>query len=482
MKKAGLFCTLTIALLTASVATAADLDALTDGLTADDASTRIEAARTLAKLGPDAAPAGDQLVAALGDEYWDVRKAAAKAVGGLGSAGEPLVDDVLAMVDSDVPGTRLAAAEALGRLGPHADKAVPELIETCKSSESNMTRAWMIWSVGQIGSTDPNAIGWLMSKARSRDPLMSSCAVYAMRDMGTEAIPALFKQLENTRDWRQARAVARAMGGMGEDAVEPTIQAMQSDRRYLPGHSVRIAAAIGKPAIPALIKLLGSEDRHVRKRAREALADMGRVVVDPLIEVLQNDKERRDDVLGVFAQMERRASPAADEIAKVLKTTDSDHIKRRAMVAVGEIGGPAATKSVLAEIIKVLKGDKDDLKDDAARALDRLGRAAKPVLGQMIALVPKVRGRTRADLIHAIGNQEEDASDAVDVLLAVLIADESSRVRQNAAWALGRIGAGAKSAMDELKKASTSDKSNRVKGRCLEALTRIKKDLARKEK
>ncbi len=468
-------------LLAVTVASAADPDALADALDAEDPSTRINAARSLAKLGPDAAPAGEQLVAALDDQYWDVRKAAAKAIGGMGSAGEPLVDDLLVLVDSDVPGTRLAATEALGRLGEHASQAVPDLIETCKLSQSNMTRVWMVWSVGQIGSTDPNTIDWLMGQARSRDDLMATCAVYAMRDMGTDAIPALFKQLENTRDWRQAQAVARAIGGMGKDALEPTIKAMQSDRRYLPSHTVRIAASIGKPAIRPLIELLGHDDRHVRERAREALADIGRPAIDPLVEVLQTDSERRDDVLGVFAEMEHKASPAADEIAKVLKTTESDHIKRRAMVALAEIGSSAATKGVLVEIIDVLKGDKDDLKDDAARALDRMDGAAKPVLGQMIALVPKVRGCTKADLIHAIGNQEEDASDAVDVLVTALTNDESSPVRQNAAWALGRIGAKAKPAMDELEKASTSDKSIRVKGRCLEALTRIRKDLARKE-
>jgi len=480
MKITGLGLILTI-LLAATVASAAYLDALADGLDAENPSTRIDAARSLAKLGPDAAPAGEQLVVALDDRYWDVRKAAAKAIGGLGSAGEPLVDDIVALVDSDVPGTRLAAVEALGRLGEPAAQAVPELIQTCKASQSNMTRAWMVWSVGQIGSTDPNTIDWLMDKARSKDDLMSISAVYAMRDMGADAIPALFKQLENTRDWRQAQAVARAMGEMGKDAIEPTIKAMQGDRRYLPGHTVRIAAAIGKPAIRPLIELLGHDDRHVRERAREALADIGRPAIDPLIEVLQTDSERRDDVLGVFAQMERKASPAADEIAKVLRTTESNHIKRRAMVALGEIGGSAATKGVLAEIIDVLKGDKDDLKDDAARALDRMDGAAKPVLGQMIALVPKVKGRAKADLIHAIGNQKEDASDAVGVLVTALTNDESSRVREKAAWALGRIGAKAKPAMDELKKASTSDKSSRVKGRCLESLTRIKKDLARKK-
>ncbi|MFP4139196.1 MAG: HEAT repeat domain-containing protein [Planctomycetota bacterium] len=66
--------------------------------------------------------------------------------------------------------------------------------------------------------------------------------------------------------------------------------------------------------------------------------------------------------------------------------------------------------------------------------------------------------------------------------LDALTNDESSRVREKAAWVLGRIGVDAKPALDELKKASTSDKSKRVKGRCLESLTRIKKDLAGKDK
>jgi HEAT repeat protein len=482
MRNAGILL-LPVVLLATGVAMGADVDALTDGLSAEDATTRIESARELAKLGPDAAQAGEQLVMALDDEYWDVRKAAAKAIGGLGSAGEPLVDDVLKKVESDVPGTRLAAAEALGRLGDPAGGAVPELIETARQTESNMTRAWLIWSVGRIGTTDPNAVDWLLKKARQRDGLISSCAVYAIRDMGVKAIPALFKQLENTRDWREVRAVARAVGGMGEDAVEPTIEAMQSDRRYLPGHTPRIAAAIGKPAIPALLKLLGSEDRHVRDRAREALAKIGRPALDRLIEVLQKDKKRRDDVLSIFSQMEHEAAPAADEIAKIVKTTESDHIKRRAIVAVGEIGGAAATKGVLAEIIAVLKSDDSDrLKRDAARALERMGRDSKPILAQMIALIPELKGRTKEDLIRAIGNHKEDAAEAVDELTAALTDAEYDRAREKAAWALGRIGAAAKPALDELKKASRNDDSKRVKGRAIEAITRIQNALRKKEK
>jgi HEAT repeat protein len=346
-----------------------------------------------------------------------------------------------------------------------------------------MTRAWLIWSVGRIGTTDPNAVDWLLKKARQRDGLISSCAVYAIRDMGVKAIPALFKQLENTRDWREVRAVARAVGGMGEDAVEPTIEAMQSDRRYLPGHTPRIAAAIGKPAIPALLKLLGSEDRHVRDRAREALAKIGRPALDRLIEVLQKDKKRRDDVLSIFSQMEHEAAPAADEIAKIVKTTESDHIKRRAIVAVGEIGGAAATKGVLAEIIAVLKSDDSDrLKRDAARALERMGRDSKPILAQMIALIPELKGRTKEDLIRAIGNHKEDAAEAVDELTAALTDAEYDRAREKAAWALGRIGAAAKPALDELKKASRNDDSKRVKGRAIEAITRIQNALRKKEK
>jgi HEAT repeat protein len=437
----------------------------------------------LAKLGPDAAPAGEQLVSALDDPYWDVRKAAARAIGGLGSAGEPLVDDVLAKVGSEAPGTRLAAAEALGRLGEHARGAVPELVKASDQIDSNMTRAWLIWSVGQIGASDPNAVDWLLNKSRQRDPLISNTAVYAMRDMGPEAIPALFKQLEDTGDWRRGRAVARAVGGMGEDAIEPTIEAMKNGEGRLPNHTPRIAAAIGKPAVAELLKLLGSENRHARNRAREALAKIGRPALDQLIEVMQKDKKRRDDVLSIFSQMEHEAAPAADEIAKIVKTTESDHIKRRAIVAVGEIGGAAATKGVLAEIVAVLKSDDNDrLKSDAARSLERMGRASKPILPEMIALVPKLKGRTKEDLIRAIGNHGEDAAQAVDELATALSDAEYDRARERAAWALGQIGAPAKSALDELKQARDSDDSKRVKGRAIEAIERINKAVARKKK
>lgn len=60
--------------------------------------TRIQAARILAKIGPDAAAAVQDLTALLKDDNENVRKAAARALGQIGPAAENSVEALLDMI------------------------------------------------------------------------------------------------------------------------------------------------------------------------------------------------------------------------------------------------------------------------------------------------------------------------------------------------------------------------------------------------
>ncbi len=480
MNKAGLACILSLVLM-AGMAAAGQADQLAQGLQADNATTRIESARALANLGEEAAPAAEQLVEALADEYWEVRKSAAQAIGGLGSAGEPLVEDILARTESDVPGTRLAAIEALGRLGSHARAASDGLVELGTQVDDEIIKAWLIWSVGRVGPPDPNTIGWMLDQARHRDDILSETAVSALAGIGPDAIPPLFAILQNTRDHRKVGAAAKAVGQIGKPAVKPTIEALQDGERYLPSHAVRIAGAIGEPAIPSLIDLLSDEDHRVRERAREALAKIGKPAVAPLVKVLRQQESLRGEVLRVLAEMEGLARPAADAVAEIFLETDDNNVRHRAMIALGEIGQAAASKAVLHKMIAVLRSDQDRVKDDAARALERMGSAAGPVVDDMIDVLPSLKGRTKSELIRAIGNQKQAAADGVDELTAALKAKDDRRVRENAAWALGQIGAAARPALDDLQAAAKGDENRGVRERAERSAGRIRDALNSEE-
>jgi HEAT repeat protein len=299
--------------------------------------------------------------------------------------------------------------------------------------------------------------------------------------MGPDAIPPLFAILQNTRDHRKVGAAAKAVGRIGKPAVKPTIQALRDGERYLPSHAVRVAGAIGEPAVPSLIDLLSDDDHRVRQRAREALAKVGRPAIEPLVKVLRRQESLRSEVLRVLAEMEGRARPAADAVAELFLETDDENVRHRAIVAMGEIGQAAASKPVLREMIAVLRGDQDRVKDDTARALERMGSAARPVVDGMTDVLPSLKGRAKADLIRAIGNQKQAAADAVDELTAALKTKGDRRVRENAAWALGEIGAAARPALDDLQAAAKDDENRGVRERAERSVRRIREALSSKE-
>ena len=103
------------------------------------APVRSNAARALARLGPEAKAAVPALSEALKDEEAFVRGYAASALSGIGPAAVPALSKALKDEERDV---RVSAAAALARLGPaEAKAAVPALSEALKDEVANVRRA-----------------------------------------------------------------------------------------------------------------------------------------------------------------------------------------------------------------------------------------------------------------------------------------------------------------------------------------------------
>ncbi len=76
---------------------------LVDTLDNPDPAKRIQAARMLARIGPDADRAVDKLTDLLNDPSLDVRRAAIRALGQIGPAADTAINPLMEIIENDLP-------------------------------------------------------------------------------------------------------------------------------------------------------------------------------------------------------------------------------------------------------------------------------------------------------------------------------------------------------------------------------------------
>jgi hypothetical protein len=107
----------------------------------DDWRVRVNAARVLGRIGPDARAAVPALRTALNDPQQSVRFFAVEALGKIGDESRATVDALIATLRSDRDSAvRLEAADALGRVGSAATNALPRLLELLEAEDSHTWR------------------------------------------------------------------------------------------------------------------------------------------------------------------------------------------------------------------------------------------------------------------------------------------------------------------------------------------------------
>src|SRR5262249_14464696 len=152
-----------------------------------------------------------------------------------------------------------------------------------------------------------------------------------------------------------------------------------------------------------------------RVRAVEALGKMGaraQAAVEPLIEVLEKDKEF--SVRVVAAQALGHIGPAAKKsIPALITASDDKHtpLRLQAVVALGRIDSDS--REVQATLGKALRDKDEGVCREAAKALVGIGKAAVPTLVEAVhdKAVPVC---LRA--IVALGQMKEQAKEGVSAL------------------------------------------------------------------
>ncbi|MFQ6015580.1 MAG: HEAT repeat domain-containing protein [Anaerolineae bacterium] len=224
---------------------------------------------------------------------------------------------------------------------------------------------------------------------------------------------------------------------IGKEAVEPLVNALQSEQPEVWERAATILAQSGEDAVEALIESLHHGDEAVSRRATEVLVQIGEPAVKPLVAALRNsDRDVRDpqsnDVRWRVAEaLGRIGHPQAVE-ALVGALHDSDwHIRDRAALALGNIRDPHA----LEPLVRALRDADWRVRDRAAAALGKMGdaRAVAPLIQALHDDDEDVRLRVTA-VLGKIGDAQ-----AVQPLIEALH-DTDWRVRQEAANVLAKIG------------------------------------------
>lgn len=170
-----------------------------------------------------------------------------------------------------------------------------------------------------------------------------------------EDIPGLIEGLRH-EDWRSQRTFVRALGRMGEPALNPLIEALKDPRWRVREGAARVLAhmyeipAIER-AVDPLIALLDDEKNEVRKEAAQTLAPIGGARAVPhLIDMLEDpDEEVRPYAvftLGIIGDARAR-----DPLLAMLKGAEHDYYAFIHVVgALGRIGGDGVVEALIAAI------------------------------------------------------------------------------------------------------------------------------------
>jgi HEAT repeat protein len=220
--------------------TASEVNRLIESLKENLPTVRLNAARALSSIGPDAKAAIPALIEAMKDE------------------------------DAQV---RFAVVSALGSIGPEAKAAVPALIETLRDEESFPGSA-AEFALGRIGT---EAVPALIEALRDSNLWVRSGASHALEDIGTEAVPALIETLRDSDLWLKSGA-SDTLWSIGTEAVPALIETLRAQDADLRQEAASVLGRIGskaKAAAPALIEALKDQDVHVSYEAASALGSIG---------------------------------------------------------------------------------------------------------------------------------------------------------------------------------------------------------------
>jgi HEAT repeat protein len=349
----------------------------------------------------NAQDSADAHIASLTAPGWKARWQAAQTLGELGDprAVQPLIKTL----GDDNQWVRIVTAEALGLIGDQ--KAIPALISGLDDENIWVRRASVV-ALGQIG--DPRAIPPLLNRL-----LGSSESLWP----------------EDLRD-----TAAKALGDIGEPAIQVLIEALEDSDVWVSGAAARALGQIGDPqAISPLSSLIKGKQSWVRSAATQALAQI--TDARAVRAALTADEAPR--AFWKLMALKEIDQSTINQLTGLMEDPD-EHIRTQAAQVLNRLGEDNDAEPLPANLgVKLQSAFRGQATPHPSEIPDRPALEApdrvRPLLAALQDPVPEVR----AAAVEALG-KIGDAS--VIYALSEVLSDSDSHVRAAAARALGQIG------------------------------------------
>lgn len=180
-----------------------------------------------------------------------------------------------------------------------------------------------------------------------------------------------------------------------------------------------------------LVDLKTSNSEKIRYNAARVLGEMGDMAaVEPLIDVLENDKNGSVRLYAARALGELGDLEATDPLIKSLREDRNVDVRVRAARALGKLGG----EDVVMPLVEALSDDNSQVCMTAADALVEIGPIA---VRPLVKSLKNERVNVRCDSTRALG--ELGDAQAVPYLVEML-QDDWVNVRIYAVQSLGKLG------------------------------------------
>lgn len=361
-----------------------------------------------------------QVIAALADESWRVRRLAADKLSRVEATPQLVAALIFMLGQQHEPGTRNAAAMVLGQLGA---AAVDPLVQLLEHSEADQ-RKFAAEILGALRM--PEAVSALIHALADRDANVQSAAAEALGNTGGPQATRALERLLASPDPLLRVAALEGLASLRAPPALPTLREL-IDHPLTRRSAHRALGLIHHPAAWALIidSLRGLKSRDVALVA--LCAKTGRLPADlepDLVRVLRHmsdarewltsaltatDANRRfgalhlvpalgDPSLAIHVAAAAVGAEAASLALEVLMRLglpgalallDADppaitHLTRDARAVAGEALLNLAAPALVEPLVRLLHAGDDDLADLAARALGRSGAIA--AIAPLVAL------------------------------------------------------------------------------------------------
>ncbi|MBN1947228.1 MAG: HEAT repeat domain-containing protein [Bradymonadales bacterium] len=310
---------------------------------------------------------------------------------------------------------RLNAATALGVLGTAAADAAPALALATRDEKAEVQQE-AATALGALGADGvPVAIPALLKAMTDPKPEVVEAANNAIGALGAVAIDALVEGL-NRQPEEAAKTVIPALVAQGAAVVDPLSQALNHLSVWVRTNAVKALGLLGpkdgKSARAAVEAATRDANEQVRSRAGEALDRIDGVEPLPLV-------------------LEPEPLPLADFGSQSL---DADFLKKQA-------------KSLQVDRLKRgLFDGRTYVRENSARALGTLGKAAESALIEMLVALKDSEWSVREATAIALGELKFDPDKAVPAL-AMALAGKDKRLEGAIIQAIDNYG---KAAIDPL--------------------------------